>query len=81
MKIPLIDLKAQYHSLKDELDNAVLDVMASGHFVLGPKVAELEAAVASYLGVEHAVGVASGTDRIAVRELTGGRACQHRRPI
>jgi len=64
MKIPLIDLKAQYQSLKAELDGAVLDVMASGHFVLGPKVAELEEAVAAYVGVEHAVGVASGTDAL-----------------
>ena len=64
MKIPLIDLKAQYQSLRDELDGAVLDVMASGHFVLGPKVAELEQAVASYLGVDYAVGVASGTDAL-----------------
>jgi dTDP-4-amino-4,6-dideoxygalactose transaminase len=64
MNIPLIDLKAQYASLKDELDSAVLEVMASGHFVLGPKVAEIEQAVASYVGTEHAVGVASGTDAL-----------------
>jgi dTDP-4-amino-4,6-dideoxygalactose transaminase len=64
MKIPLIDLKAQYESLKDELNGAVLEVMASGHFVLGPKVAEIEHAVASYVGTGHAVGVASGTDAL-----------------
>ena len=64
MKIPLIDLQAQYNSLKAELDAAVLDVLASGHFVLGPKVKEVEEAVAAYVGVEHAVGVASGTDAL-----------------
>jgi dTDP-4-amino-4,6-dideoxygalactose transaminase len=64
MNIPLIDLKAQYESLQDELDGAVLDVMASGQFVLGPKVAELEEAMASYFDVGQAVGVASGTDAL-----------------
>jgi len=62
--VPVLDLKAQYQSIKDEIDEAVLDVMASGHFVLGPNVKALEAEVAEYVGCQRGVGVASGTDAL-----------------
>ena len=62
--IPVLDLKAQYQSIKDEIDAAVLGVMASGHFVLGPNVKALEAGVAEYVGCRYGVGVASGTDAL-----------------
>jgi dTDP-4-amino-4,6-dideoxygalactose transaminase len=62
--IPILDLKAQYQSIKDEVDAAVLGVMASGHFVLGPNVKALEAEVAEYVGCQYGVGVASGTDAL-----------------
>jgi dTDP-4-amino-4,6-dideoxygalactose transaminase len=62
--VPLLDLVAQYHSMKEELDAAVLAVVESQRFVLGPEVEALEAEVADYLGVEHAVGCASGTDAL-----------------
>jgi dTDP-4-amino-4,6-dideoxygalactose transaminase len=66
MKIPLLDLVAQYHSIKEEMDKAVLGVLESGSFILGPNVAALEQEVAAYLGVKHAIGVASGTDALVI---------------
>jgi dTDP-4-amino-4,6-dideoxygalactose transaminase len=62
--IPILDLKAQYQSIKDEIDAAVLGVMASGYFVLGPNVKALEAELAEYVGCRYGVGVASGTDAL-----------------
>ncbi|MCB0119470.1 MAG: DegT/DnrJ/EryC1/StrS family aminotransferase [Anaerolineales bacterium] len=72
--ISLVDLTAQYHSIKDEIDAAVLSTLESGHFILGPQVVKFEESVAAYLGVKHAVGLASGTDAlvIALRALNIG---------
>jgi dTDP-4-amino-4,6-dideoxygalactose transaminase len=72
--IPLVDLTAQYHSIKGEIDAAVQATLESGHFILGPAVSRLEESIASYLGVKHAVGLASGTDAlvIALRALDIG---------
>ena len=64
--IPLLDLKAQYRGLQQEMDAAVCAVMAEGHFILGPNVSALEQEIAAYLGVRHAVGVASGTDALII---------------
>ena len=64
MKIPLIDLVAQYRTIRAEIDQAIHEVLENGIFILGPKVAALEEGVASYVGVKHAVGVASGTDAL-----------------
>lgn len=66
MKIPLIDLVGQYHSIKEEMDQAVLAVLEAGQFVLGPNVKALEQEMAAYLGIKHAVGVASGTDALII---------------
>jgi dTDP-4-amino-4,6-dideoxygalactose transaminase len=62
--VPILDLKAQYHFIKDEIDEAVLGVMDSGWFVLGPNVKALEAELAEYVGCQYGVGVASGTDAL-----------------
>jgi dTDP-4-amino-4,6-dideoxygalactose transaminase len=62
--VPLLDLTRQYQTLKTELDAAVIELLGSGHYVLGPAVDEFEAAAAQYLGVEHAIGVANGTDAL-----------------
>ena len=72
--IPILDLKTQYQSIKDEIDEAVLGVMASGYFVLGPNVKALEAEVAEYVGCQYGIGVASGTDalRLALAALDVG---------
>ena len=64
MNIPMVDLKGQYLSLKDEIDSALLDALAATQFILGPNVQAFEQEAAAYLGVEHAVGVASGTDAL-----------------
>ena len=66
MRIPLIDLVAQYRAIQPEIDEAVHQVLESGRFILGPNVAALEQEVATYLGVKHAVGVASGTDALVL---------------
>jgi len=62
--IPVLDLKAQYQGIREEMDTAVLDVLASGHFILGPNVKALEAEVAEYCGCVHGIGMASGTDAL-----------------
>lgn len=74
VQVPLLDLTAQYRSLEAELRAAVLGVVESQRFILGPAVEEFEGAVAELLGVEHAIGCASGTDAIllALRGLDIG---------
>jgi len=64
MPIPLVDLTLQYQNIRPEVAAAVLEVLSSGAFVLGSRVKSFEEAVAAYLGVQHAVGVASGTDAL-----------------
>jgi dTDP-4-amino-4,6-dideoxygalactose transaminase len=64
--IPLVDLTAQYHSIKNEIDSVVLATLESGHFILGPQVVKFEESIAAYLGVDHAVGLASGTDALVI---------------
>jgi dTDP-4-amino-4,6-dideoxygalactose transaminase len=64
MKVPLLDLKAQYTSIKADIDRAVAEVMESQHFILGPQVQECEKAIAEYSRCAHAVGVSSGTDAL-----------------
>lgn len=64
MKVPLLDLKPQYNSLKKELDNAILTVAESQHFILGPEVEKMESEFCTYLDCRHAIGVSSGTDAL-----------------
>jgi len=66
MKVPLLDLKAQYLSIKDEIKAAIEEVLESQRFILGPKVEELERKIAEYTGTKYAVGVSSGTDALLV---------------
>ena len=72
--IPLVDLTAQYHSIKEEIDAAVNTTLESGYFILGPAVSKFEESIASYLSVNHAIGLASGTDALvlALRALNIG---------
>ena len=58
------DLKTQYTVLKDEMDKAILDVVASSAYVMGPKIKEMEAAFADYVGVKHCIACNSGTDAL-----------------
>jgi dTDP-4-amino-4,6-dideoxygalactose transaminase len=64
MKVPLLDLKPQYLSLKKELDDAVLRVAESQYFILGPEVEKMEKEFCEYLKCKHAIGVSSGTDAL-----------------
>ena len=64
MRVPLLDLQAQYQTIKEKVHKAVDAVLESQRFVLGEQVAELEREIAQYCGVPFAVGVASGTDAI-----------------
>ena len=72
MDVPLLDLKAQYADIKSEIDAAVAEVFESQYFILGPKVAECESAVAAYSGCSHAVGVSSGTDALLASLMAEG---------
>ena len=62
--IPILDLKAQYESIKDEINDAIAGVLESAQFILGPAVRELEQRLAAYCGCKYGVGVASGTDAL-----------------
>lgn len=64
MRVPLLDLKPQYQSLKKELDEAIIKVAESQYFILGPEVAGMEKEFCNYLGCKHALGVSSGTDAL-----------------
>ncbi len=62
--IPLLDLQAQYNSIASELEAATLGLMRSGQFIMGDTIAQFESDIAKYLGVEHAIGCASGSDAL-----------------
>jgi dTDP-4-amino-4,6-dideoxygalactose transaminase len=64
MKVPLLDLKAQYATIKDEIREAVDRVLEGQQFIMGPEVAALEKAVADYVGARHGIGMSSGTDAL-----------------
>jgi dTDP-4-amino-4,6-dideoxygalactose transaminase len=71
LKVPILDLKAQYATIKTEIQEAVNSVLENQHFILGPEVKALEKEIAEYCGTKYAVGVASGTDAL----ILGLRAC------
>lgn len=64
IKVPLLDLKAQYATIRSEVREAIDRVCESQRFILGPEVVALEEAVAVFCGVRFAVGVSSGTDAL-----------------
>lgn len=70
--IPFLDLKAQYQSIKPEIDAAVLDVLDSAQYVLGDFVSSFEAAFATYCGTRHAIAVNSGTSALHLALLGAG---------
>ena len=65
-QIPLVDVRAQYAPLHDELNDRIAAVLESGRFILGPNVQAFEEEAAAYLGVRNAVGVANGTDALVL---------------
>ena len=70
--IPLVDLKAQYESIKGEIDGALAEVLASSQFILGPKVEAFEADFAAYCQSRFAFGVNSGTSALHLALLAAG---------
>ena len=64
MKVPLLDLREQYESIRSQIEPAVREQMKTQQFVLGQTVARFESRLAQYSGVEHAIGVSSGTDAL-----------------
>jgi dTDP-4-amino-4,6-dideoxygalactose transaminase len=72
MKVPLLDLKKQYESIKPSIMAVTEEVYNSQQFILGPKVKELEEKIAAYCRCRFAVGVSSGTDALLVSLMTAG---------
>ena len=66
MNIPLIDLKAQYESLSEELKEATLGILTSANYIMGKIVIDFEKAFAEYVGVKHAISVGNGTDGLVI---------------
>lgn len=64
MNIPLLDLKAQYKTIKPEVEAAIAEVFESQHFILGPQVEQCEKAIAEYSSCSYAIGVSSGSDAL-----------------
>jgi len=72
MAIPLVDLKAQYRLIKQEVDAAIQKILDNGQFILGAEVEALEKEIAQYCGVKYGIGVASGTDALHLALLACG---------
>ena len=70
--IPFLDIKAQYQSIKGEIDAAVLGVLASGQYVLGEEVLRFEQEFADYCNVKHAIAVNTGTSALHLALLAAG---------
>ncbi|HUT36450.1 MAG TPA: DegT/DnrJ/EryC1/StrS family aminotransferase [Planctomycetota bacterium] len=72
MKVPLLDLKVQYATIRDKVRPVVDAVMDSQYFILGPEVEAFEKELAAYVGAKHAIGCASGTDAILLALMALG---------
>lgn len=70
--IPFLDLRVQYHSMKDEIDRAVLGVLESTQFVLGNEVAAFEKEFSQYCGAAHGIAVNTGTSALHLALLAAG---------
>ena len=70
--IPMVDLKIQYASLKEEIDKEVLNAVANTQYILGPNVQNFEKEAAEKLGAKHAIGCASGTDALQLALVAAG---------
>jgi len=66
MNILVLDLKAQYESMKDEVDKKILEIVSSQKYILGPEVEELEKEIADYSGIKYGVGISSGSDALII---------------
>src|ERR1044071_10219723 len=66
MQIPFVDLKSQYHSIKDEIDQSISDVIEESAFIGGKYVKAFENAFAKLYGVKHVISCANGTDSLYI---------------
>jgi len=64
--VPLLDLKAQYATIRQHIEPIIKEVVESQYFILGPKVKKLEEKIAAYSHCNHAIGVSSGTDALLI---------------
>ena len=71
-QIPFADLQSQYQQYKEEIDKAVLNVMSSSMYIMGPEVEKLEKNLANYVGSKHALSVSSGTDALLLALMAYG---------
>ena len=72
MKVPLLDLKLQYRTIKAEVLKTVEEIFESQYFILGPHVDNLESKISKYCFSKHAVGVSSGTDALLISLMAAG---------
>ena len=72
MNVPLLDLKAQYKTIKQEIDDALIRTAESQYFILGPEVEKMEQAMSAYIGCKHSFGVSSGTDALLLALMAIG---------
>jgi len=72
MKVPLLDLKAQYQTIRDEVLSVTKDIFEAQLFILGKQVDKLEEEIAGYCQVKFAVGVSSGTDALLISLMAAG---------
>jgi UDP-2-acetamido-2-deoxy-ribo-hexuluronate aminotransferase len=70
--IQMVDLKSQYHQIKDQVDKAVIDVLESSAFINGKPVHEFANSLSSYLGVKHVIPCANGTDALQIAMMALG---------
>ncbi|WP_294372281.1 DegT/DnrJ/EryC1/StrS aminotransferase family protein [uncultured Clostridium sp.] len=66
MNIPLIDLKAQYKSISEDIDRVTKEVLSSAGYIMGKNITEFEKEFAEYIGVKHAISVGNGTDALVI---------------
>ena len=76
MKVPLLDLKEQYKTIKKEVLETAEELFESQYFILGPRVASLEKEIADYCSSKHAVGVSSGTDALLISLMAADIGCK-----
>src|SRR5512138_3723056 len=72
MNIQMVDLKNQYRKIKNEINEAIQEVLDSSQFIMGKVVGEFERQTAEYLGCKYAVGCASGTDALQIALMAIG---------
>jgi len=65
-KIQMVDLKSQYNKIKEEVDNAVLNVIESTQYINGPEVKDFQKELEDYMGVKHVIPCANGTDALQI---------------